>query len=56
MIAQVIDQNLDLADVMFLIAAILFIVGGVIALRADALWAAIVAFGLTAVALGFLVL
>ena len=49
-----VNGNLDLADLFFLIGVILFCVGGVIALQVKTLYAALVAFGLACTALGLL--
>lgn len=50
--------NANFADVMFLVAFILFIIGAIVAwaIQPRALWATAVSVGLAAVALGWLVL
>ena len=50
--------NNNFADVMFLVAFILFIIGAIVAwaIQPRALWATAVSVGLAAVALGWLVL
>lgn len=48
--------KLTLADIFFLIAAILFGIGGFIAYQTKTLWATLVSFGLCLVSLGWLVL
>ena len=50
--------NLNLADICFLVAVILFLIGAAVAwaIQPRALWATLVAVGLAAVSLGLLVL
>lgn len=50
--------NANFADVMFLVAFILFIIGAIVAwaIQPRALWATVVSVGLAAVALAWLVL
>lgn len=55
-LADISSGNTGFADVMFLLAMILFLVGGFIAYTAKALWATVVCLGLAAVSLGWLVL
>ena len=56
MIATVIDGEADLADVLFLIAFILFVIVAIFHLMRRAFEGALLAFGLAAVALAWLVL
>lgn len=56
MIADIASGETDIADILFLIAVILFAIGAVLAFQAKALWAALVACGLTATALAWLLL
>ncbi|MDF2732995.1 MAG: hypothetical protein K0S92_1629 [Desertimonas sp.] len=56
MIADIESGNVDLADILFLIAVVLFLVAGFMAFQAKALWATVVAVGLACVSLGWLVL
>lgn len=56
MIADISQGHREFADVMFLVALILFLIAGVVAYTAKALWATVVCLGLGAVALGWLVL
>ena len=46
----------DFAEVLFLIALILFLIGGFVAFQAQTLWATICRVGLAAVAFGWLAL
>jgi hypothetical protein len=46
----------DLADIFFLIATILFVIGAIIAFQVKTLYATLISAGLAAVALGWLVL
>lgn len=46
----------DFAEVMFLVALIIFLVGGFLAYQAKALWATVVSLGLATVSLGWLAL
>lgn len=55
-LADIESGNTDLADVLFLIAVILFVIGGVVAYMARAFWATVVSVGLACLALGYLVL
>lgn len=50
--------NANFADVMFLVAFILFVIGAVIAwaIQPRAMWATVVAIGLACVSLGWMVL
>ena len=48
--------KLDLADIFFLIAAILFVIGAIIAWQVKTLYATLISAGLASVALGLLVL
>ena len=52
----VVSGNLTFADIMFLVAFIVFLVGGFLAYGAKALWATLIAIGLAAVSLGWFVL
>lgn len=58
MIADIASGNTGFADIMFLLALILFLIGAVVAwsVQPRALWATAVSVGLAAVALGWLVL
>lgn len=58
MIADIASGNTGFADVMFLVALILFLIGAAVAwaIQPRALWATAVSIGLAAVALGWLVL
>ena len=56
MIADIASGNTGFADIMFLVALIIFLVGGFLAYQANALWATVVSLGLAAVSLGWLVL
>jgi hypothetical protein len=55
-LADIASGNTGFADIMFLVALILFLVGSVLAFQAKALWATVVSLGLGAVALAWLVL
>lgn len=48
--------NFNLADICFLVALIVFLVGAFLAYGAKALWATLVAIGLAAVSLGWFLL
>lgn len=48
--------NITLADIFFLIAAILFVIGGFIAFQVKTMYATLIAAGLACIALGWLVL
>lgn len=56
MLADIESGNVNLADILFLIAVVLFVVAAFVAFKAQALWATIVCGGLAAVSLGWLVL
>jgi len=56
MIADIESANTDLADILFLVAVVLFLVGAVLAYTSKAVWAVLVSAGLAAVSLGWLVL
>lgn len=56
MLADIANGNTGFADIMFLVALILFLIGGVIAFQVKTLYAAVIALGLAAVSLGWLVL
>jgi hypothetical protein len=56
MIATIIDGETDLADVLFLLAFLLFCIVAVLHLMRRSIDGALLAFGLAAVALGWLVL
>jgi hypothetical protein len=56
MLADIAHGQLTGADISFLVALILFLIGGVIAYTVKALWATVVAVGLAAVALGLMLL
>ena len=55
-LADIAHGHVDAADVLFLLAVILFLIGAFIAYTAKALWATVVCVGLAAVAGGWLVL
>jgi len=60
-LADIESGNVDLADILFLVAVILFVIAGFLAWRPaiegrPSLWAVLVAIGLACVSLGFLVL
>jgi hypothetical protein len=55
-LADISQGNSGFADVMFLVAMILFLIAGFIAYTAKALWATVMCIGLAAVSLGWLVL
>jgi positive regulator of sigma E activity len=52
----IVSGNLTFADIMFLVAFIVFLVGAYLASNAKALWATAIAVGLACVSLGWLVL
>ena len=54
----IVSGNFDFADIMFLVAFILFILGAVVAwaIQPRAIWATLVAVGLACVSLGWFVL
>jgi hypothetical protein len=52
----VVSGNFTFADIMFLVAFIVFLVGAFLAYGAKALWATLVAIGLAAVSLGWFML
>jgi len=56
MIATVIDGEADLADILFLVAFILFVIVAVFHLMRRAFEGALLAFGLASIALAWLVL
>lgn len=56
MLADISHGNTGFADVMFLVALILFLIASAVAYQAKALWATVVCVGLAAVSLGWLVL
>lgn len=56
MLADIANGNTALADVMFLVALIVFVLAGFVAYGAKALWASVVCIGFAAMALGWLVL
>ena len=58
MIADIASGNTGFADIMFLVALILFLIGAAVAWAVEprALWATAVSVGLAAVSLGWLVL
>jgi hypothetical protein len=56
MLADIAQGNTDAADVLLLIAVVLFVVTAVLAWSARALWSVTCALGLAFVALGLLVL
>lgn len=56
MFADISQGHTGFADIMFLVAMIVFLVAGFIAYQAQALWATIICIGLAALSLGWLVL
>ena len=56
LLADIESGNVDLADILFLVAVVLFVVAAVIAYKAQAVWATVVCAGLACVSLGWLVL
>ena len=56
MIADIASGNTGFADVMFLVAFILFLVAGFVAFQVKTFYATVLALGLAAVSLGWLVL
>ena len=56
MIADIASGNTDAADLLLLVAVVLFVVTAVLAWSARALWSVTLAVGLACVALGLLVL
>lgn len=56
MIADIASGETDFADILFLVAVIVFVVGAVLAYTTKALWAVLVSVGLAAVSLAWLVL
>jgi hypothetical protein len=55
-LADIASGNTGFADVMFLVAFILFLLAGVVAFQVKTFYATVLALGLAAVALGWLVL
>jgi hypothetical protein len=56
LLADIAHGETTFADVMFLVALVLFLIGAALAYTAKALWATVVSVGLAAVALAWLVL
>ena len=56
LLADIASGNTGFADIMFLVAFILFLIGGFIAYQVKTLYATVIAVGLAAVSLGWLVL
>jgi hypothetical protein len=56
MLADIASGEVDWADILFLVAVILFIVGAVLTFQAQALWATLVSVGLACVALAWMLL
>lgn len=56
MIADIASGNTGFADIMFLVALILFLLAGAIAFQVKTFYATAIAVGLAAVSLGWLVL
>lgn len=56
MIADISSGNTGFADIMFLVALIVFLLGAVVAFQAKTFYATVIAVGLAAVSLGWLVL
>lgn len=56
LLADISSGNTGFADIMFLVALILFLIAGAVAYQAQALWATVVCIGLAALSLGWLVL
>lgn len=55
-LADIAHDKTGFADVMFLVALILFLIAGFVAYTAKALWATVMSVGLAAISLGWLVL
>jgi hypothetical protein len=55
-LADIASGNTGFADVMFLVAMILFLVAGFVAFQVKTFYATVIAIGLAAMALGWLVL
>jgi uncharacterized membrane protein YtjA (UPF0391 family) len=56
MIADISSGNTGFADIMFLVALILFLIAGFVAFQVQTFYATVLALGLAAVSLGWLVL
>ena len=56
MLADIAHGNTGFADIMFLVALILFLIAGVVAFQVKTFYATVIALGLAAVSLGWLVL
>ena len=56
MLADIANGNTAFADVMFLVALIIFLLAGFVAYGAKALWAAVMCIAFAALSLGWLVL
>lgn len=56
MLADIASGNTGFADIMFLVALILFLLAGVVAFQVKTFYATVIAVGLAAVSLGWLVL
>jgi hypothetical protein len=56
MVADIASGNTGFADVMFLVAMILFLVAGFVAFQVKTFYATVIAVGLAALSLGWLVL
>lgn len=56
LLADIASGNTGFADVMFLVAFILFLICGFLSYTAKALWATVMSLGLAAISLGWLVL
>ena len=54
-VADIAQGNTGFADVMYLVAFILFLIGAFLAYTAKALWATVMSLGLAAISLGWLV-
>ena len=56
MLADIANGNTNWADILFLVALILFLIGGFLAYQAQALWATVMSLGLAALSGAWLVL
>ena len=56
MLADIASGNTGFADVMFLVALVIFVLGGALAYKAEALYVTVLSLGLACVALAWLVL
>jgi hypothetical protein len=56
LLADIATGKTDIAEVMFLVALILFVVAGVVSVMTRAIWSALLCFGLAFVAFGWFLL